>query len=269
MTTTSSAKKKWFFKVIGFFLLVFLSACQPTPQPHIKPTEEFYINDRSHILLSSTKWTIYTYGEELFEDSQDQEYKDLGISGTQVVVTTYVGQIGDFNTTTLFNDWGIGENNMGLLLVLFFQQNGDVFDYKETVYEMGIGMMGHLSAFRMDGLVTQYFDDPNIQASDYDQRLISLYFGIMEYMYMEVYDYNSYNYQSFMDEYEINKYEDFPPLPSDYEREPLPTWAWVLIVVGIILFGIFPGRYILPFIFSAFTKGGGGGGRSGGYWFRR
>lgn len=265
------ATKKWFFKGLVLFLLAFLTACQGSPESHIRATEEFYINDRSHILLGSTKWTIYAYGEELYEDSQEQEYKDQNISGAQVVVTTYAGQVGDFSTTDLFNSWGIGENDMGILLVLFFEKGAEEYEYnyKETVYEIGYRMSGYVSATRMDQLVTEFFDDPHIPTFDYDERLISLYFGIMQELYLNVYDYDSYNYQSFRNEYTLNKYEEFDLLPSDYEKEPLPTWAWILIAVGIIFIGIFPGRYILPFIFSAFTGGRGGGGRSGGYWFRR
>ncbi|MFA5442651.1 MAG: hypothetical protein WC286_02045 [Bacilli bacterium] len=49
----------------------------------------------------------------------------------------------------------------------------------------------------------------------------------------------------------------------------MPVWAWVLIAIGILLLGVFPGKYIFPYLFSAFSSGRGGGGRSGGYWFRR
>ncbi|MFA5442652.1 MAG: hypothetical protein WC286_02050 [Bacilli bacterium] len=158
MTNRPSTTKKWLFKGLTFFLLTFLSACQGSPKPHIRETEEFYINDRSHILLGSTKWTIYAYSEELYEDSQEQEYKDQGINGAQVVIATYVGQVGDFSTTELFNSWGIGENNMGILLVLFFQEGESEYEYvyQETVYELGLGMMGYISAFRMDALATEY-----------------------------------------------------------------------------------------------------------------
>ena len=271
MTNRRTTAKKWFFKGLTLFLLAFLTACQGNPKPHIRPTEEFYINDRSNVLLNSTRWTIYAYGEELYEDSQAQEYKDQEISGAQFVVATYVGQPDDFYPPDLFNSWGPGENDMGLLLILYFQQGAEEyeFDYQVIDYVFGARMMGFISAFRMDELITEYFNDPEISPSDYDQRLISLYFGIMQELYLSVYDYDSYNYQSFMDEYALNKYEEFDLLPSDYERDPLPAWAWVLIAVGILLLGVFPGRYIIPYVFSAFTGGKGGGGRTIGYWFRR
>ena len=269
MANGRSTAKKWLCKGSALFVLAILTACQGGPSSPIKETEEFYINDRSSILLGSTRWTILDCGEQLYEDSRAQEYQDQQISGAQFVVTTYVGQAGDFNTTELFNAWGIGENDMGLLLVLYFDRNNEEFAYRETVYEMGLKMMGHFSAFRMDTLVTEYFDDPDIPVFDYDQRLISLYFGILQELYLQVYGYDSYDYQGFMDEYKLTKYDDFPLLPSDSERDPLPVWAWILIGAAVLLFGVFPGRFILPLLVSVFTGGRGGGGRSGGYWFRR
>lgn len=265
----SSNKISHFFKSFIVLILLFLTACQSAPSPAIKATEEFYINDRSNVLLNATKWTIFAYGEELYDDSQKREYIDNNISGSQVVVATYVGEVASINTTEIFNSWGIGENDMGILMVLFFTKNGDEYIYNDIVFEIGMRMAGHLSAFTADGLITTYFDDPNIPSYDYDQRLISLYFGVMEHIYLNVYDYTSYNYQSFIDEYDGIKYEYIGHLPSDYEKEPLPTWAWVLIIIGVVLFGVFPGRYLLPIILGGFGGGRSGGGRSGGYWFRR
>lgn len=269
MSNLAAKQNKTFFNIILILLMIVLTACQTSPLPSIRPTEEFYINDRPGVFLNSTKWTIYTYSSELYEDSREQEYVDNNISGAQVVVTSYIGQVGDFNSTELFNAWGIGENNMGLLIILFFSEENDEYLYQESVYEMGLGMMGYLSAFKMDELVTNYFNDPNIPAFDYDERLISLYFAVLEHLYLDVYNYTSYDYQSFRDQYQDNKYEYFGLLPSDYEKAPLPVWAWVIIIVGIIALGVFPGGYVLPYIFMGVRNSRGGGGRSGGYWFRR
>lgn len=256
--------QKSIFKSIILFLLLFLTACQTGPVAHIRETEEFYINDRPNVLLNATKWTIFAYSEDLYEDSQYEEYQDAGISGAQVVVVTYIGSAGDFSSTDLFNAWGIGENDMGLLLILFFDEENN---YQETVYEMGLKMMGYLSAFTMDGLVTEYFDDPSIPSYDFDQRLISLYFGIMEYIYLNIYDYNTFDYQSFIDEYDEIKYNYLGPLPSASEKDPLPWWAWTLIIIAIVVFGAVPGGFIFPYMFSSSSRGRGG--RSLGYWFRR
>jgi hypothetical protein len=251
------------------FLLVFLSACQTGSNPAIRQTEEFYINDRPGILLNATKWTIFTYGEELYEDSKQADYSAKDISGAQVVVTTYLGDSSSIDTTEIFNAWGIGENDMGILITLFFSQGEDEYIYNNMIFEIGERMAGHLSAFTADGLISTYFNDTSIPSYDYDQRLISLYFGVMEYLYLNVYDYQSYDYQSFIDEYALNKYDYLGPLPSDFEKDPLPVWAWILIIFAVVVLGVFPSRYLIPLIFGGFGGGRGGGGRSGGYWFRR
>jgi uncharacterized protein len=260
--------KSIFFPSILAVLLIFLTACTSGPSPAIKATKEFYINDRPHALLNATRWTILTYSEELYDDSQEQEYVDQDISGTQIVVTTYVGQVGDFSTTDLFNAWKIGDNDMGILIVLFFSENEEEFIYNDMVIEIGSRMSGFLSAFSAEGLATDYFDDPSIPDFDYDQRLINFYFAVQEYVYKNIYSYPSYDFQTRLDNYENDKYEFFGLLPSDNETEPLPWWAWVLIIVGVLLFGTFPGRFLFPLMFKGMGGNRGGGGRSGGYWFR-
>ena len=262
--------KKVVFSSILALILIFLTACNSGSAPAIRATEEFYINDRPHALLNATRWTILTYSENLYDDSQEQEFVDQNISGAQIVVATYVGQVGDFSTTDLFNAWEIGDNDMGILIILFFSKNEeeDEFIYGDMVIEIGSRMSGFLSAFSAEQLATEYFDDPTIPEFDYDQRLINYYFAVQQYVYINTYNYASYDFQGRLDNYEEDKYEFFGLLPSDYERDALPWWAWVLIVVGILLFGAFPGRLLFPLIFRGIGGNRGGGGRSGGYWFR-
>ncbi len=256
-------------KTISLCLALFLSACQ-SPDPHIiRETEEFYINDRSHVLLNATRWTILTYSEELYEDSQQPYFQDNNISGTQVVIATHVGEADSIDTTATFNTWGIGQHDMGILITFFFTEGEDTYVYDSLSFQIGDRMAGYLSAFTASGLVSEYFNDPDISIHNVDQRIISLYFSVLSYIYLNVYEYETYDYQSFIDEYEANQYTYFGPLPSDHEITPLPWWGWLLIVTGILAFGIFPGRYIFPLLFSLISMRRGGGGRSRGYWFRR
>ncbi len=197
--------------ILCLFSSVFLVSCQSDPDPSvIKQTDAFYINDHAETLMNSTKWTILTYSIELYEDSSEQTYKDLGIDGAQIVVLTYQGNVGDINTTEIFNTWGIGKNNMGLFLVLFYDAN---LDYLEMVVEIGTKTSEYLSAFESSNLVDAYFNHPENDLMDIDMRLIRLYFAFMEYFYLNVYNYASYDYQSFIDEYSENQYEYFTPPP--------------------------------------------------------
>lgn len=253
-----------FLSVIVFIFI--LSGCK-TNDGIIKQTKEFYINDNANALLNATKWTIYTYSDELYIDSNQQEYEDKGISGAQVVVLTLIGKVGDINTTDLFNSWGIGKNNMGILLVLFFEEINDKLVYKELVFEIGLKMATYLSAFTANSLVDEHFNDPSIPSYDYDLRLISLYFAILEYIYLNIYEYNSYDYDSYTNEYLNNKYIYFGKLPS--EEFSLPFWVWIIFAV-LFLFGSW--KYLIPLVLFPFSKSSsisGGGGKSIGYWFRK
>lgn len=260
------------FKIITLCIILLLSACQTPTKAPLRQSEEFFIHDKDHILLNATAWTIYTYSENLYKDSKAKAYVDQGISGAEVVVVTHLGDMSDFNSTELFNAWGIGENNMGLLLVLYFDKGIEEGEYlyKETVYEFGLGMMNYFSAFKMATLVDTYFNNPTHFEWDYDGRLISLYFAILEEIYLNIYDYDSFNYQSFIDEYEINKYEYFGPISTRFSSDPLPTWAWILIVVAaLMLLGILPTSF-LPFLFfGGASSRSRGDGKSGGYWFKK
>ncbi|MCB9498012.1 MAG: hypothetical protein H6688_00980 [Erysipelotrichaceae bacterium] len=74
-------KKPFLLNPFCFHLRFFLSLlCGCQSAPAIKETEEFYINDR-HILLNATKWTILTYSEELYDDSQTEEFKEAKSMG--------------------------------------------------------------------------------------------------------------------------------------------------------------------------------------------
>ncbi|MFA5283456.1 MAG: hypothetical protein WC366_02985 [Bacilli bacterium] len=260
-------KLKIVLKVFLLSLLVFLNACSSANTPAIKESEAFYINDNESVLLNSTEWTIYNYGKGLYDDSQEQEYIDAKINGTQIVIAAYVGQAETINTTDVFNSWKIGENDMGILIVLYFSPGEEKYQYvyNEMTFEIGAKMSGYLSAFTAENMITEYFDDPSIPSYDYDERLISLYFGLLKRVYLNIYNYDSFDYQSFIDEYNSVKYEYIGPISSAYIDESLPIWVWVIIIFGIIFFGVLPGGLF----FSSVASGGkGGGGSSGGYWFR-
>lgn len=260
-------KLRKLFIIINLILVVtFLSSCNRKVNLN-KPTKEFYINDTANALLNSTKWTIYAYSDELYKDSSSEEYEIAQISGSQVVVLTYIGSVGDINTTEIFNSWGIGKNDMGILLVLFFEEFSGTLVYKELIFEIGLKMSGYLSAFTANTLVEDNFNHETLPGEDYDLRLIALYFAILEYIYLNVYEYNSYNYESFFNENLNNQYEYFGRLPS--EEFSLPLWLWIIIAIFFLL-GSW--KWLVPLLLFPFSRGrsvSGGGGKSIGYWFRK
>src|SRR5690606_35228421 len=101
------------FVVVWLFMLLTLLivSCQPTSNTALKPSKLFYIHDSHNVLLNATSWSIFTYALELYEDSNDQSILS-SIRGSQVVVLTHVGDTNEINSTKIFNQWGIGNNDM-------------------------------------------------------------------------------------------------------------------------------------------------------------
>lgn len=256
--------------LVGLYLfaLLILSACTPTTNTVLSPSKLFYINDQNRVLLNATSWSIFTYGEELYEDSKASDINS-NIQGSQVVVMTFVGDSSQISSSEIFNAWGIGENDMGILIILFFTPSGDGYTYDSMIFEIGSQMSTFLSAFGANDLITQYFDDPTIPSFDYDARLMSLYHGVLSYLYLNVYDYTSYNHQSYMDAYYEVQYDYIGALPGNVEPPFYTSTIFWIVVVVTILFGgsIFN---FLPFILSSGDRVfRGGGGKSFGYWFKR
>lgn len=64
-----------------------------------------------------------------------------------MVVVAYIGDESTYNTTEIFNAWGIGENDMGILITVLFSKEGDNINYENVLFEIGTTMSGYLSAF--------------------------------------------------------------------------------------------------------------------------
>lgn len=250
-------------------ILSLLTACQSSKNTILSSSKLFYIHDLDHTLLNATSWTIFNYGETLYNDSKASEIA-INIQGSQVVILTYTGDPNAINSTEIFNSWGIGEHNMGILFILFFNKLDDIYIYDSMIVEIGTQMSEHLSAFTANDLVSTYFNDPNISSFDYDARIVSLYHGFLSYIYLNIYNYSSYDHQSFMDDYYTYQYDYIRAIPTTtyYDILLSSVWFWVIVIAIVILGGsIF---HMLPlFYFTKSNRFNGGGGKSIGYWFKR
>lgn len=260
-----------YLKILLFFLVLlgglFLLGCQPKKYTYLKPTEEFYINDTSHALTNYTQWNIFINGQELYEESLAEDFILEDIKGTQVVVLTTTLDQSTLDTTTLFNEWGIGKNNMGILLVLFFSEPNN--EFLSITYEIGSNMMGYFSVFEMNQYITEYFFNPQ-WFGDYELGLLELYHEILRKIYVDIYGYLSYSYD--MDYFISQTYEAYVPLPSHTPKSlfeslvslDIPPWLLICILLAVSFLGI---GSITGVRFYKTNKGGGG--RSLGYFFNR
>src|SRR5690554_857779 len=261
-------KRLYIVWMILLFILT-LSACTSNKNTSLEPSKLFYIHDQDHILLNATSWTIFNYANELYLDSKADDIPS-NIQGAQVVVVAYIGDESTYNTTEIFNNWGIGENDMGILITVLFSKEDDTINYENILFEIGTTMSGYLSAFSANQLITDYFNDPLIPEYDYDARIISLFHGVLSYIYLNIYDYTSYNHTSYMDAYYEVQYDYIAAIPKYefYEGWFSSYWFWIIFAV-IILSGGSIYRFLPIFFFSSRRGNSGGGGKSIGYWFKR
>lgn len=262
-----------FIRTFFVALLLFLTSCAKTPYPRSKA---FYINDQASALLSSTEYYIYSYSRLLAEtDSQTSAAKNAKINGTQVVVATHMGAPDSLDTTTLFNEWGIGENDMGLLLMLYFAPNPDdeyIPTYIGMTREIGAKLASYISMFRLEEIFISTWENPifnTVHRDDYDYKLIYFYVHVLEEIYREVYK-TSFNSERVLDNYDIDQYESFYRNVPRGDANPytIKWWFYVVIVGGILVLAATGGLSYL--LVSAGGPGHrGGGGRSKGYRYTR
>lgn len=269
MTTFIHALKKFFI----VFLVAFLTGCS---SPGFYQSNAFYINDRAGALLSSTEYLIYTYSKDLDKvDSQTKEYRDQKLNGLQFVVATYLGEPDSVDTTAVFNKWKIGTNDLGFLILLYFEKSATeeyTFNHLGMTWEISDTLSSYIPMIRVEQIYQATWNSPATQQNhpgDYDYWLADFYVGVLKEIYLEVYDYASVDDVGIMEAYENDQYVSFYKyLPS--ESFNIHAVAWYYYVLGVIvLILILSGRWWVVLFFNFPGRNSGGGGRSGGYRYTR
>jgi len=246
---------------ILFTILIVLSACQKNEYP--RPTNAFYINDYANILYEATRDSIRREGERLYENTQDKTD-----GGTQLVITTFevkeIDDISNYDKTDLYRQWRIGDDDMGVLVLLFFkpytENDIEYLELVETQIELGYRMEQYISPTQLGVIIdnTLYSDEWD----DLDLAVMNMEYELLSAIYVDVYNYESFDYSmSVFQEYLINNpdtsYEE--PIPMSlilFLLSPFSTWGEKLSAVLPILFVFILG--------GGFIMNKGGGGSSGG-----
>ncbi len=266
---------KQLFSLLLIFSLGFLVACATPYQSLNEPTPEFYINDAAGALLQSTKWFVFSNGEKYYDDTTTDADVEDNIRGTQIVVATHLGPVGSIDTTAIFNHYGVGRNDLGIMIFLFYGETEETKVFTDIVIEIGTQMSTYLSAFEASQMVDAYFYDETL-LGDHEAGLASLYYEFMELTAFRIYGWNpDYMYDAYLnlDDYLYEQFSFSRPLPSESSvwGFQLDTWqVFGLIILAVLLFGA-GGRWFIPIILSMLggSSNRGGGGQSGGYWFRK
>jgi len=252
-------------KLLNFILfaslLFVLSACQKDEYP--RPTNAYYINDFANILYEATRDSIQHEGEFLYDWSQDKTD-----GGTQLVIATFevetADDIANYDITELYRQWRIGDNDMGVLVVMFFVP----FVEDEITYLELVNPPQIVVGYRMEQYITPtqlglIVDSTIYSDEDYELDIAVMYmvYELLSAIYLDVYDESfPYDLEAF-EEYLINN-------PDTSSSDAIP--------MGLIIYLLSPyatwGERIstaLPFLIFFVLGGGliknvGGGGSSGG-----
>ncbi len=260
--------KKILSILILFTILIVLSACKKDEYP--RPTNAFYINDYANILYEATRDSIRREGERLYESTQDKTD-----GGAQLVIATFEVEtrddVANYDKTEIYRQWRIGDDDMGILVLLFFQpyteNEIEYLELIETQIELGYRMEQYVSPAQLGVIVdnTLYSDE----WYDLDLAVMNMEYELLSAIYVDVYGYESFDYDmSVYEEYLINNpntsYED--PIPMSliiFLLSPFSTWGEKLsAALPFLLLFILGGGFII-------NKGGGGSSGGAGIFRRR
>ena len=171
-------------------------------------TSQFYVNDFANIINDNVEKEMQDRAVALAEDSD----------GIQVVVTT-VQTIGDADpveyTTDMYNQYGIGKNNMGVLIMLSVET-------RDIQIRIGDNMTKYLSD-RKCGEIRDEYGIPYFQNDEFEKGLDAMQEATIEYIASKV--------ESADNEVAVN-----PTQLEDIKSSG--TFVKILCVVGIIGCGI-------------------------------
>jgi uncharacterized protein len=242
--------------VISFFLVT-LFACQKDET--LNPTKEFYVNDFADAWSPATKNTILGESERLFDETEG-----IGEGGTQLVFTSIlvenIEDIRTYDKTEIYRDWEIGENDMGILVLFFYQNDESSQTLREIQIEVGYRMEQFITPGKLIALTDNTINNP-VYVDQEPMAIAHFLYEILTLIYVDIYDYESFNYdmdqyQVYLETYEEN--EDDPLIAlliALFISSDNDSWLTILITIGIVA--------LLGGSFS-FARHKGAGGSSGG-----
>jgi uncharacterized membrane protein YgcG len=250
-------------RLVFFFIILLASGIYwlvSANKEYPMPTESYYVNDYADVLMYATRSTITREGERLFETTED-EFE----GGAQIVFATFevenLSEIANYDKTDIYRQWGIGKDDMGALVLMFFMDEGeDSLSLVETQVEVGYRMEPYLTPTKL----VQILDD-SISNDDYnwllDMAVANLLYRLLEVAYVDIYQYESFSY-------DMDAYYDYlinGTIDVYYDTEPMSLFSYFFSNYALLADQLF---FFIPAL--AFISVGGygifraGGGSSGG-----
>ncbi|MDP3130966.1 MAG: TPM domain-containing protein [Bacillota bacterium] len=249
--------------VAGIVFLV--NSCSKDAYP--RPSASFYLNDFAGALSGAAELYIVGEGEDLYEDTLELED-----GGAQIVVATFMLEEGrtaaDYDRTELFRQWKIGKNDMGILILLLFEEGEYGPQLVHAEIEAGYHIEGYEFAYDLDETLDQAdLFEADLGPFETEKRIMQVYFTVLEGLYRDAYD-TELIWD--LEDYDID-YETYysysstdSELPMDliaYIFSPFLDWGSKIGYIAVTLLGIG--------LLGGFARTLGGGGSSGGFGFRR
>jgi len=229
-----------------------------SPQDYTLPSAEYYVSDYANVLSSASMDFYLTKSTEVFNRT-----KGTDVGGLQIVVATFPitseDQIEDeYNKTTLFRKWQIGENDMGLLIAYFYENdNSGIPSLVNTSVEIGYRLNSYLTA----GAMGQILDQDLTAGADEETAQAHVYSDVLAHVLpdaygIEVTPFDEEGYLDYLIHYDGPAYAISKPLSKlEYAFSMGGFWDQFgipAIIFGVVLFG------------DIFAIGKGAGGSSGG-----
>lgn len=239
-------KKLLIFGLLALMVIGLAPAPLAAAPPIPKPTSSFYVLDQADVLSSQTESVIVGTSRQLADKTK-----------AQVVVVT-VKSLEDYSVEEyaleILRQWGIGDKqlNNGVLLLLSLN------DRKARI-EVGYGLEGALPDGKTGRIQDEYML-PFFQQGDYNQGVLNGYLALV---------------QEVAKEYQVTIQAEparAPATGTNTTQEPMPTWLYILGMIGLIVLFYLDFRYMNGFFFGLLMgillrgggRGGGGGSRGGG-----
>ncbi|MDD3171135.1 MAG: TPM domain-containing protein, partial [Bacilli bacterium] len=223
------------------------------------PTSDFYVNDFAKALSPATKNNIIEKGEILYDYSSDFE----GNGGAQIVFATFLiekeADIDTYDPTDIFNQWKIGDNDMGFLVVLYFMDPGEGSNSTPEFYAIdtaiGYQMKQYLTASRVGAII----DETIIEEEDIDMGIAKMLHNFLWVICEDAYDYQDFSefdeesYQEYFDKYTPSEVEeDIKSTIFGYIFSGSMSLLEKIIAIGAVVLVLGGGG------FFAISRGGGG-----------
>jgi len=228
------------------------------PESDLRPTQAYYVNDFAGVLEPAVESTIIREGDRLYQETAEEEH-----GGAQVVFITISfeleSELAQYDKVELFRKWQIGDNNMGLLVLMFFQETDNGLTFYEIQTATGYWLSVYLTPIETSNII----DNTLFETDDLSMGLIHMYYEFLSVIYVDAYGYSSFNYD--MEDYR-DYLDTFVP-EEDLLTEISSTWLWYLFSpFGSLEGKLFSGgaMLILILMLGGFAVRVGGGGNTGG-----